>query len=547
MNKAAADVKPANARGATRSNASAVERQHSLGAHLCVQRDVVDPAVDPAAPALVRSVLNSPGQPLDTETRSFMEQRFEHDFGRVRIHTDEPAADSAQGLGANAYAVHNHIAFAPGKYEPETETGKRLIAHELTHVVQRGSSSTSAGQQDRGLEITEPSDATEHVADQIGRGQRDASKAGSVDHGSARVSGASLVQRQKAQQTQSPAPAAAKERQIGAGEAWLFAENRLVTELETRYGELVRVAAFQTKRQISDFFTPYDDDIKADAPFSTFLNIAGAGAGNSANDPSSIQPAPAGSPRGTPSGPIPQTFSVTGSIAGALSASITPLVSLILDTSEVSGVRENLNTKVEQFLVEELTTSSPTYGAFESQARSEMQQFFLSNWSETDRRHDASGLSDLINETAQHARSSYGASSTVGGQVIAAVRDYVKSQLDLIQPVLDELERKHRRARIGAFALGGALAGGLLGGALGFGLGGGGGLVAGALGGVIAGGVVGMVAGGITNAVTPDAAEIRRRRALEAAQEEERRKRRAPDILEPKYRPPQRPDRRGYA
>jgi uncharacterized protein YcfJ len=169
-----------------------------------------------------------------------------------------------------------------------------------------------------------------------------------------------------------------------------------------------------------------------------------------------------------------------------------------------------------------------------------MQQYFLSNWADTDRPHDASGLSALINETAQHARASYGRESTVGGQVIAAVRDYVKKQLDLVQPVLDELERKHRKARIGAFALGGGIAGGLIGGALGFGLGGGGGLVAGALGGLIAGGVVGVMAGGITNALTPTAAQLRQKRAAEAAKEEEKRKKRAPDILEPKYRAPRR-------
>jgi uncharacterized protein YcfJ len=216
------------------------------------------------------------------------------------------------------------------------------------------------------------------------------------------------------------------------------------------------------------------------------------------------------------------------------------LVGLILDASKVGEVKENLQTKVDQFVAEDLTTSSPTYGAFESLARSEMQQYFLSNWADTDRPHDASGLSALINETAQHARASYGRESTVGGQVIAAVRDYVKKQLDLVQPVLDELERKHRKARIGAFALGGGIAGGLIGGALGFGLGGGGGLVAGALGGLIAGGVVGVMAGGITNALTPTAAQLRQKRAAEAAKEEEKRKKRAPDILEPKYRAPRR-------
>jgi hypothetical protein len=518
-----------------------LDHAHSFGPNVCVQRQANDMEVEPHAPSLVNGVLSSPGRPLDTETRSFMEPHFGYDFSGVRIHTDQAAADSAGALGANAYTARNHIAFAPGQYAPETETGNRLIAHELTHVVQQGPTSAGA-QRGHELEITEPSDVSERVADQISDGKLDARNAAPVGPSGANAGGVQLIQRDKAKnkkESPAPAPAVSAERQIPANEAWLFAENRLITELETRYEELVRLGAYKTKSQIADCFAPYDNDLNADSKFNTFIGIAGGTAGNVPNDPSSIQPLQPGSPASTPHGPIPQTFSVSGGIAGGLAAAISPLVGLILDTSKVSEVKDNLNTKVEQFLVQDLTTSSPTYTAFETQARSEMQQYFLSSWSSNDRRHDAAGLSDLVNETAIHARASYGASSTLGLQVLAAVSDYVGKQLTSVLPVLDELEKKHRKKRLGAFALGAGVVGGLLGGALGFGLGGGVGLAIGAGVGLIGGGLIGLAAGGIMNAVTPTAADTRKKSELEKAQEEQKRQDslKKNDILDPRYRP----------
>jgi hypothetical protein len=67
-----------------------------------------------------------------------MESRFSHDFSRVRVHTDPQAAESALAVEAQAYAVGNHIAFAPGRYEPALDRGRHLLAHELAHVVQAG-------------------------------------------------------------------------------------------------------------------------------------------------------------------------------------------------------------------------------------------------------------------------------------------------------------------------------------------------------------------------------------------------------------------------
>jgi hypothetical protein len=90
-----------------------------------------------AAPFSVGQVLRSPGQPLDPATRSFFEPRFGHDFSRVRVHTDGAAARSAEEVGARAYAVGSHLVFSRQRYAPHSAQGQRLLAHELTHVVQQ--------------------------------------------------------------------------------------------------------------------------------------------------------------------------------------------------------------------------------------------------------------------------------------------------------------------------------------------------------------------------------------------------------------------------
>jgi hypothetical protein len=176
-----------------------------------LQRAAIAPAPD-IAPPIVHDVLRSPGQPLNAETRAYMEPRFGHDFSgararggaasapteelhissaddpleseadqiahqvigppdaqrsqqafshapfdlsQVRIHTDAPAATSAQAVSALAYTVGSHIVFGAGQYAPQTSAGKRLLAHELTHV----------GQQNNGLYRC-PDPATEQQFDQ---------------------------------------------------------------------------------------------------------------------------------------------------------------------------------------------------------------------------------------------------------------------------------------------------------------------------------------------------------------------------------------------
>lgn len=90
-------------------------------------------------PPIVQEVLRSPSQPLDSDTRAFMDSRFGYDFSQVRVHTDAKAAESAQAVNALAYTVNQDLVFGSGHYAPNTFDGQRLIAHELAHVVQQHS------------------------------------------------------------------------------------------------------------------------------------------------------------------------------------------------------------------------------------------------------------------------------------------------------------------------------------------------------------------------------------------------------------------------
>lgn len=126
------------------------------------QRTARAAATPVAVPPIVQDVVSSPGQPLETGIRSLLEPRFGHDFSHVRVHTDQRAAESADAVRAFAYAVGSDLVFGAGRYEPRTERGSRLLAHELTHVVQqsRGSAAIQPAKP-----ISDPSDSAEVEAD----------------------------------------------------------------------------------------------------------------------------------------------------------------------------------------------------------------------------------------------------------------------------------------------------------------------------------------------------------------------------------------------
>ncbi|HJP65083.1 MAG TPA: DUF4157 domain-containing protein, partial [Actinomycetota bacterium] len=92
-------------------------------------------------PPVVKEVLGSPGDHLPSATRATFELSFGHDFGNVRVHSDQLAARSAEAVEAEAYTVGTHIVFGADRFHPESTSGQRLLMHELTHVVQQSESS----------------------------------------------------------------------------------------------------------------------------------------------------------------------------------------------------------------------------------------------------------------------------------------------------------------------------------------------------------------------------------------------------------------------
>ena len=114
---------------------------------------------------IVSSGTQSAGHPLDSETRRFMEERFGYDFSQVRTHTDSAAADSSHAVAAHAYTLGQDVVFGAGKYSPGSSEGRKLIAHELAHVVQQSTGALPMASSGEGISISEPSDQAEQEAE----------------------------------------------------------------------------------------------------------------------------------------------------------------------------------------------------------------------------------------------------------------------------------------------------------------------------------------------------------------------------------------------
>lgn len=137
-----------------------------MSAHTYFQRkatslaETFPPAAAVVAPT-VHEVLASPGHPLHAGARADLETRLGHDFSRVRVHTDTTAAASARAVDALAYTIGRDVVFAAGRYEPGTAEGRRLLTHELTHVVQQGSEATDPRSK---FDLSDPDDIQERQA-----------------------------------------------------------------------------------------------------------------------------------------------------------------------------------------------------------------------------------------------------------------------------------------------------------------------------------------------------------------------------------------------
>jgi len=120
-----------------------------------------------AAPAIVHEVLQGPGQPIPDGVRCAMEARLGHNFADVRVHTDERAGASAEAVTAHAYTVGRHIVFAPGRFDVESEQGRRLLSHELIHAAGHPTGEpTPSGE----LRISTPDEAVERHAVSVAQG-----------------------------------------------------------------------------------------------------------------------------------------------------------------------------------------------------------------------------------------------------------------------------------------------------------------------------------------------------------------------------------------
>lgn len=97
------------------------------------------------APSIVHDVLRSSGHPLDSNTRRLLEPHFGEDFSNVRLQTDSRAAQSAAAVNALAYTVERNILFAQGAHSPDSDSGNRLLRHELLHTMQQRDSASQHG------------------------------------------------------------------------------------------------------------------------------------------------------------------------------------------------------------------------------------------------------------------------------------------------------------------------------------------------------------------------------------------------------------------
>ena len=102
---------------------------------------------------VIKKITSNGGEPLESTTKEFMESRFGYDFSNVKIYTDREAERSAKSIDAVAYTAGNNITFARGQYSPQTLEGRRLLAHELTHVIQQSRTNNSASHRSYGSNL----------------------------------------------------------------------------------------------------------------------------------------------------------------------------------------------------------------------------------------------------------------------------------------------------------------------------------------------------------------------------------------------------------
>jgi hypothetical protein len=152
------------------------------------------------APASVRRALGQPGRRLGGNAAETLGRDLGLDPGNVVVHTDDAAAESAAAVAANAYTVGNHIVFGAGQFAPETDQGRRLLAHELVHVAQVGGARADMSAR---LRIGDPHSHEESEAERIAGSPQAALRTAAVNRA------ATALVRRDPQTKPAPTPTAA--------------------------------------------------------------------------------------------------------------------------------------------------------------------------------------------------------------------------------------------------------------------------------------------------------------------------------------------------
>jgi hypothetical protein len=132
---------------------------------LLQRKMAADEDQEEAASPVLDVVGKGAGEPLAADLKAEMETRLDNDFSDVRVHTDTEAADSAAAVSARAYTVGNEVVFGNDSPALDSDQGKRMLAHELTHVVQQRTGPVAGTPTGDGISISDPSDQFEHAAE----------------------------------------------------------------------------------------------------------------------------------------------------------------------------------------------------------------------------------------------------------------------------------------------------------------------------------------------------------------------------------------------
>jgi len=116
---------------------STCRNEQAADERLQAKRVLANDSEETAVPSIVHEVLRSTGQPMGRDTRAFFEPRFGHDFSEVRIHADTQASEAASAVNARAFTIGRDMVYGSGQYRPHSLSGLKLIAHELTHIIQQ--------------------------------------------------------------------------------------------------------------------------------------------------------------------------------------------------------------------------------------------------------------------------------------------------------------------------------------------------------------------------------------------------------------------------